>query len=390
MPGLFTDEAAPRIHSTLEDWRYWLALMRAPGVGPVAFKRFLERFPGPREVFETSRAEWNALKVKTALVDYLLDPDWKAVERDLAWLEAGPERCVVTLHDTLYPPRLREIHDPPPILFVEGDPGLLHAPQLGMVGTRNPTRGGERTAHEFAEHLAKMGLVITSGLAFGVDAAAHRGALAGGGATIAVLGTGPDVVYPAKHRDLARQIAAQGALVSEWMPGTPPRTIHFPRRNRIISGLSLGSLVVEADLRSGSLITARLAAEQGREVFAIPGSIHNPMARGCHALLKEGAKLVETAEDIVEELRGFRPGVALDIPESALPGVDSSHPGLDEEYRRLLEYIDFDEPVTVDILVERCGLTAETVSSMLLILELRGFAAAHSGGRYTRLAQRID
>jgi DNA processing protein len=206
------------------------------------------------------------------------------------------------VNDGRYPPLLREIPQAPPVLFVHGDPDCLRVPQLAMVGTRNPTPSGRETARQFAAHLAGAGMIITSGLALGIDAAAHQGALAGGGRTIAVMGTSLDRVYPAKHRDLARAIAERGALVSELPTGTPALAENFPRRNRLISGLALGVLVVEAALQSGSLITARLALDQGREVFAIPGSIHNPLAKGCHALIRQGAKLVETANDIVEEL----------------------------------------------------------------------------------------
>jgi DNA processing protein len=367
-----------------EEWRWWLALWRAPGVGPKAFARFLEHFHTPQQVFAAPRAQLQALGIKTELIDYLQNPDWSAVAYDLDWLQ-DPVRYLLTLPDPLYPARLKAIHDPPPLLFVQGDPRILAYAQLAVVGARNPTRGGEENALEFARHLAGLGIVITSGMATGIDAAAHRGALEAGGQTVAVLGTGPDIVYPAKHKALAEAISANGALVSEFMPGMPPRSGNFPRRNRIISGLSLGTLVVEASLRSGSLITARLAAEQGREVFAIPGSIHSPMAKGCHALLKEGAKLVETAEDIVEELRLYP--VPVKDPPAALPG-SSAEPGLDEDYRRLLEYMGLEEPVSVDLLVERCGFNADMVSSMLLILELRGLVTSQSGGRYTRLALR--
>ncbi|MDX1655862.1 MAG: DNA-processing protein DprA, partial [Candidatus Competibacteraceae bacterium] len=272
-----------------------------------------------------------------------------------------------------------------------GDIQLLNWPQLAVVGSRNPTPAGRETAREFAAHLARGGLAITSGLARGVDAAAHRGALEAEGATVAVLGTGPDRVYPARNRDLAHAIAATGgALVSELPPGTAVAAEHFPRRNRLISGLSLGVLVVEAALKSGSLITARLAAEQGREVFAIPGSIHNPLARGCHNLIRQGAKLVETAADILEELgaqAGLNPPVENPQADPAQGGsaLQPQRDGaLDEDYRYLLQCLG-DGPVSVDALVERSTLTAEAVSSMLLILELQGFVAAAPGGLYARL-----
>jgi DNA processing protein len=248
-----------------------------------------------------------------------------------------------------------------------------------MVGTRNPTPAGQETAQEFARHLAGVGLTITSGLALGIDAASHRGALAAGGYSVAVVGTGLDRVYPARHRELAHQIAEQGALVSEFSPGVPPLAANFPRRNRIISGLSVGTLVVEAARQSGSLITARLALEQGREVFAVPGSIHNPQARGCHQLLRQGAKLVETAQDVLEEL-----GTLVSyVPQAAMqPDPDSdSLSELDADYQKVLKCIGH-EPTSVDTVVERSGLTADAVCSMLLVLELQGFVAATNGGHY--------
>ncbi len=344
------------------------------------YARLLERYGAPQPVFQAPRRELSELGLADPTLDYLAAPDWSAVERDLAWL-ADPDNHLLRLTDPGYPSLLREIHDPPPVLFVRGDPGHLTLPQLAVVGTRNPTPGGRETSREFAAHLAAAGLTITSGLALGVDGAAHQGALDAGGVSIAVLGTGPDRVYPAKHRELAHAIAAQGALVSEFCPGTVVQAEHFPRRNRIISGLSLGVLVVEAAVRSGSLITARQALEQGREVFAIPGSIHNPVARGCHALIRQGAKLVETAADILEELGAL---AALAAPERPSAPPTAAVAELDQDYRRLLDNLGH-EPVSVDLLVERCGLTAEAVSSMLLILELQGYVSAAPGGLYSRL-----
>ncbi len=307
-----------------------------------------------------------------------------AAEHEIAWL-AEPHHHLITLSDPRYPPLLREIADPPAALYVIGDPAVLSSTQLGIVGSRNPTPGGSETAHAFATYLTLSGLTITSGLAMGVDAAAHRGALVAGGKTIAVAGTGLDRVYPARHRELAHQIAAQGALISEFPLGTPALAFNFPRRNRIISGLSLGVLVVEAALQSGSLITARLAAEQGREVFAIPGSIHNPLARGCHALIRQGAKLVETAADILEELG---PIAQLSVPARQTDGVGNITSGLGVEAMTLLECLGFD-PTPVDSLIERSGLTPEAVSSMLLVLELQGHVVSAPGGHYNRVIKRI-
>jgi DNA processing protein len=254
--------------------------------------------------------------------------------------------------------------------------------QLAIVGSRNPTPSGQQTAMDFARFLARAGLVISSGLAAGIDGAAHRGALQTDTPTLAVTGTGLDRVYPARHRDLAHRIAEQGALVSELPPGTPPLPANFPRRNRIISGLSIGTLVVEAAQKSGSLITARLATEQGREVFAIPGSIHNPLARGCHALIRQGAKLVETAEDILEELGPLLGSLVAAGTQAADP-VEPAPRKWDQEYQQLMAALDFD-PAPVDLLIQRSGLTADAVSSMLLLLELEGFVSAAAGGRYCR------
>jgi DNA processing protein len=277
---------------------------------------------------------------------------------------------------------LREIPDPPPLLFVHGDPEVLHTPQLAMVGSRNPSVSGSETAREFAYHLATSGLSITSGLAIGIDGASHAGALDAGGITIAVTGTGLDRVYPASQHDLAHRIAEQGALVSEFPPQTQVKSGNFPRRNRIISGLALGTLVVEAAHKSGSLITARLASEQGREVFAIPGSIHNPMARGCHRLIRQGAKLVETANDVLEELAPLLQELE-PLPHQGTQESLELRDELDAEYQLLLKCMGFD-PTPIDLLIERSGLTAEVVSSMLILLELEGHVSSAPGGIYCR------
>lgn len=353
--------------------RYWLALMHAPGVGAVRYGELLRQVGTPETLFHIPSLP----NITPELQAYLQNPDWVSVERDLAWLEQ--ENChVLALDDATYPPLLREIHDAPPLLFVRGDPHQLHNPQLAIVGSRNPSVIGKETAHSFSRSLAEAGMVITSGLALGIDAAGHQGAMAGGGNTVAVFGTGPDRVYPARNRDLAHAIVeCGGALVSEYPPGTLPLAGNFPRRNRIISGMSLGTLVVEAALRSGSLITARLATEQGREVFAIPGSIHNPLARGCHRLIREGAKLVETAQDVLEELAPqLHAALEAAVCETSVTAPDDPP---DDDQQRLLASIG-DAPSGVDQLVERSGLTAETVSSMLLLLELQGYVISTAGG----------
>ncbi len=361
----------------------WLALLHAPDIGPVTAAGLLERFGSAQAVLSAGRKAWSEAGLSSAAQQALAQPDAARLATDLAWLES-PDHHLIVRDDPRYPQRLRLLEGAPLVLFVVGDPELLALPQLAIVGSRNPTPGGLDNAKAFAESLARAGFVITSGLALGIDAAAHQGALAGG-LTLAVCGTGLDRVYPAKHRDLAHAIARQGALVSEFPPGIPPVAANFPRRNRLISGLSLGVLVVEAALQSGSLITARLATSQGREVFAIPGSIHNPLARGCHRLLREGAKLVESAQDILEEIAPL-----LDLPLSCNAVTDSGgvkpvgDDSPDPEYRQLLDALGH-ETARIDQLVERTGLAAEAVASMLLILELRGLVSLAPGGQYQRI-----
>ena len=303
-------------------------------------------------------------------------PDEK-IAKDLVWLQSD-NHFIIPITAAEYPRLLKDIYDPPLALFAIGDVSLLVAPQLAIVGSRNPTASGRETAFGFSKSFAKNGLVITSGLALGIDAASHEGALAAMGKTIAVCGTGLDRVYPARHRDLARKIAETGLLISEFPLGMPPQAQNFPMRNRIISGLSVGTLVVEAALRSGSLITARSALHQGREVFAIPGSIHNPLARGCHNLLKDGAKLVETAEDVLEELVSL---LGVSLAQSEVVSIENqvTAPILDEEHLVLLENVGH-EPTAIDLLVERTGFSAAAVASMLLMLELEGVVHSVSGG----------
>lgn len=365
--------------------RPWLILGRAPGIGPRTFGRLLAHYGSPEAILAAPTTELRELGVKAPALAHLATTHPIGIDQDLKWL-AQPNTNLITLQDPRYPPLLAELSDPPPLLFVLGDTELLSQPQIAIVGSRNPTPSGLHNAQAFARELSSCGLIITSGLAIGIDAAAHEGGLAGGH-TLAVLGTGPDRVYPASQRDLAHRIATQGALVSELPPGLGARAEHFPRRNRLISGLSLGTLVVEATPQSGSLITARLAVEQGREVFAIPGSIHNPLARGCHALIRQGAKLVESAQDILEELAPLL-GASLSHPERSSgphsPDTQGGEP-LDEAYRALLGCIGQD-PITPDELIARSGLSPQQVAAMLLILELQGKILACPGGRYCRSA----
>jgi len=360
----------------------WLILYHAPGVGTLHLLRLLERFGDAREIIHASAEHLQSSGLSPETVTWIRQPDRERVDRDLAWLEL-PDNHLLTFRDTSYPPLLLHIPDPPPVLYVHGNVASLSNLQLAMVGSRNPTVSGRRTATEFACSLAEAGLTITSGLALGIDTASHVGALASDKSTVAVMGTGLDRVYPAANRELAHRIAEHGALVSEFPIGTPPRPENFPRRNRIISGLSLGTLVVEAATRSGSLISARCAAEQGREVFAIPGSIHNPLARGCNALIRQGAKLVETAQDILDEL-GPLAATGTAKCRTARDENPEVTPALSMDYIQLLDLMGYDH-ISIDSLVETSGLTAAEVSSMLLQLELKGFIASSPGGLYNRL-----
>ncbi|MGR8940141.1 MAG: DNA-processing protein DprA [Gammaproteobacteria bacterium] len=349
--------------------------MRAPGVGSRTFLTLLETH-SPAQLFSESPAALTALGLKSAAIDAIRKPDWRAVEGDLAW--AGePGQHIITLADPDFPALLKQIADPPPVLFVRGNVAVLSRPQIAIVGSRNPSSLGRQTAFQFAKALSAHGLVITSGLALGIDAASHEGALHGQGLTLAVSGTGPDRIYPATNKPLATRIIDKGAILTELPPGTPAKAHHFPRRNRIISGLCQGLLVVEAARESGSLITARLALEQNREVFAIPGSIHNPLARGCNALIREGAKLVETVGDILEELN-------INYQQDANYHPDPEQSKLDLEQQTILNLVMYD-PTSIDDLVEKTGKSVEMIASTLLILELQGYISAVAGGCYTRI-----
>lgn len=367
--------------------RSWLALIRAPGLGPGRARRLLERFGEPGAVLDAGVSAWRGAGLADPLCQALAQPDWAGVDLDLAWLAqsgdsaAAPAvRSFITFRDPLFPPQLAEIAQAPLALFGMGDPDLLRLPQIAVVGARSASAQGMENAQAFAAELSRRGFTITSGLALGIDAAAHRGALQADGLTIAVCGNGLDRVYPARNRELAHAIAARGLLLSEFPVGVPPLPEHFPRRNRIISGLALGVLVVEAARESGSLITARLAGEQGREVFAIPGSIHNPLARGSHALIREGAKLVETVEDILAELAPQLPAA-----RAALGGgTNPADPVSDPDQARVLLALGF-ETVALDHLVGRLGLPVERISAALLTLELEGLVSAGPGDTFTRL-----
>ncbi len=361
---------------------HWLTLMQAGGVHAGRVKALREQLGSLEAIMGASASVLSGHGLSDSTIRALGSPDASQLARDLTWLQRDG-RGLLTMDDPRYPPLLREIADPPCALFYVGNIDILQLPALAIVGSRNPTASGRDTAAAFARHLAGVGLCIVSGMASGIDGAAHRGALAAPGHTVAVCGTGLDRIYPPAHRDLAVAIAANGLLLSEYPSGTPPRKFHFPQRNRIISGLCVGTLVVEAARQSGSLITAQQAIEQGREVFAVPGSIHNPLARGCHQLLREGAKLVESAEDILGELGAMV--AAHSTAEPAENTVAIEHHD-DEDYVTLLAALDFD-PVSIDTLIKRTGLTPDAVSSMLLILELQGRVVAVSGGRFVRCGE---
>ncbi len=371
----------------------WLLLLRLPGASPAVLCRLSALCGTPEAMLEAPRAQLLCAGAGEDLCESLAvwrdggarrDALWRQRDADAAWLEREGV-SLLALDDSTYPPPLRELSVPPPLLFVRGDLSALSAPQLALVGSRQPTPGGADSARSLAAALAARGLVVTSGLARGIDSVAHRAALVAGGRSVAVLGAGLDCIYPPEHRQLAAEVAASGAVVSEFPPGCPPLRGNFPRRNRVISGLSLGVLVIEAAERSGSLITARCAREQGREVMAVPGSPHNPMARGANALIREGAALVECAEDALAELTAqFRP---LPAAGDAATAVDASRvaaaPPLDAGLRVLLEAVGF-EPTPVDLAIARSRLAPAAVSAALAELELQGLVRRTPGG-YLRM-----
>ena len=370
---------------TTQDGFAWAALTRAPELTVPRLATALETLGGPTGILGASDAMRARAGLSPATRAFLASGEAQPTAAEQRWLQA-PNHALLGVTDPAFPNLLRAIGDAPIALYVDGCAGALSTPQLAIVGSRNPTAQGRDTAYAFAKYLSQQGLTITSGLAMGIDTQAHRGALAGTGATVAVLGSGIDVIYPGENAALAASIAARGALISEFPLGTPPRREHFPRRNRMIAALALGTLVVEAARRSGSLITARLAGEYGREVFAIPGSIHNPLARGCHALIRQGATLTESADDVLRELRfPANSGVAVPAPAADAPGA-AGPPGMDKDHKILLDALGFD-PADVDTLVARTGFKAEAVSSMMLILELEGHVQAAPGGRYSRVAR---
>jgi DNA processing protein len=361
-------------HQPADDTDAWLRLALTPKLGPSTQRKLLRAFGGPREVFEASPGE--LVRAAGESVASTLHPgaDPALVQQSLAWLQESGNH-LLTLADERYPRVLLQTADPPLLLFVKGRVELLDHAALAVVGSRTATPSGTRDAEAFAQVLSDAGLTIVSGLALGIDSAAHRGGLSGASSSVAVLGTGLDKVYPARNRELAHRLAIAGALVSEFPLGTPPLAANFPRRNRVISGLSRGCLVVEAALRSGSLITARQASEQGREVFAVPGSIHSPLSKGCHWLIKQGAKLVETAQDVLEELG---------MVAAATPRTEDGAPPLQAHESALLTAMGF-EPVDPDTICQRAHLAPDAAAAILLKLELDGYLSRLPGGLLQRM-----
>jgi len=368
--------------------RAWFVLARAR-VGGNSLKELLDRYGSSDKIVALPARELRTFGLSEAAQGAISTPDEAAIAKDLAWL-ARDDNHIIHPQSPWWPELYRQLADAPTLLYVRGNVDVLHLPSLAIVGSRNPTRGGVVNAYEFSRHLGGAGFGIVSGLAQGIDTAAHQGALDAHANTVAVLGHGIDRVYPAANHELAHRIARQGALLSEYPLGSSPRREHFPQRNRLISGLSLGTLVVEAAKRSGSLISARLAAEQGREVFAIPGSIHNALSRGCHQLIRQGAKLVESADDIVSELAPLvahlmqNSQLPSSLPSSAESLQNEAVPQHDTEYEQLISLLGHD-PATADELARQSGLTIGQVSSMLLILELEGEIEALNSGQYARL-----
>ncbi len=390
----------------MDDLQHWVRLLRVPKIGPRRYQKLLTAFATPENVFNACISELVDAGIPKKQAEAIMHQPEDSSVADLAWLNASASHHIVTYHDEHYPERLKLIESPPPLLYVQGDVHLLKDPQLGIVGSRHPTQSGQDNAYQFAKYLSNQGLCITSGLALGIDGFSHKGALDATGATIAIMGTGLDRVYPAAHHGLAHQVIEKGAIVSEFCVGTPVRAANFPRRNRMISGLSVGVLVVEAAVKSGSLITARYAMEQGKEVFALPGSIHNPLARGCHHLIRQGAKLVETAEHIFEELVPVlqdalhpseqsehsptshfdtKPHSKTDVAtiNSIEKSYNESNDELDSDELKLLDAMGYD-PIPIDQIVEQTGFAIDAVSSILLLLELKGYVSACGRSQYLR------
>lgn len=367
----------------LDELSLWIALSQTPGLGNAALCQLLTKYGSPEAIYNASIKQLREIVEEDVARKISLGLNVEAIAPTLNWLQKDNVH-IVTLADSEYPQKLLEINNPPAVLYAIGHLRWLNHPSLAMVGSRSATPQGEKNAEDFAESLCNQGLCIVSGMALGIDGAAHRGALKANGATIAVVGTGLDIVYPARHRDLAHKIAERGLIISEFPLGTPSKAQNFPRRNRLISGLSLGCLVVEANIDSGSLITARLATEQGREVFAIPGSIHSPVAKGCHRLIKQGAKLVENTQDILEEIKQLLPATTSAYSPTGLIGNIEKNQDTALEGNTVLELMGFDA-INFDTLQRLTALTTEALSAMLMLLELDGKITVLQGSKYQRL-----
>jgi DNA processing protein len=359
----------------------WVRLTATPGIGCGAAKKLLLAFGLPNQIFSASYGDLKQVVSERQAKALCLPPTeatLSLIARTELWC-AEPNNFLITLADKRYPAQLLEISDPPTLLYVKGKPDLLSKVSVAVVGSRNATTQGNINAKQFSSSLSQSGITIVSGLALGIDAAAHQGGLEGAGSTVAIIGTGIDIIYPARNQELAHKIAAQGCIVSEYPLGTPSIATNFPRRNRLISGLAQGVLVIEAAAQSGSLITARMATEQGREVFAIPGSIHSPLAKGCHQLIKQGAKLVETAQDILEELQlGGTATSSISVHATAINEEKSSSDS------NLLAEMGY-EAIHPDELALRCKMNSAELTAELVILELDGHVEILAGGMYRRI-----
>lgn len=359
----------------MEQIEYWLTLINASGLNLSRCIQLLKKFRHPQAICSASEAQLEACGLAAKTITELKNPDARLLSQQINWSQQ-PGHSILTWDHSHYPALLKTIYDPPPVLFVEGHTEILNLPQCALVGSRNPSPQGRETAYQLAMDLVQAQMIITSGLAIGIDGASHQGALAANGKTIAVLGSGLASIYPRSHKGLAAKISEQGALVSEFPPQALPLPWHFPQRNRIISGLSLGTCIVEATINSGSLITAKIAADQGREVFAVPGSIYNPLTKGCHALIQEGAKLVTGAIDILNELK----------PEDVQYICTKNSPAnleLDSISHQLLECVGF-EVTSIDQLVQRSGLAVDQVTAQMIMLELKKYVHSAQGG-YLRI-----
>lgn len=381
-----------------EERRARLHFWRTKGIGPASIQHLIQHFGSVATALAASDQELLAAGLKPQGVQAYRQQDPHAADVDWQWFQAANNHHILVPEDPEYPELLKSIRTAPAVLFVLGNPQLLNDPQIAIVGSRNPTQYGKENARAFAAHFANNGLTVTSGLALGIDGISHQAALGENGQTLAVVANGLDIIYPLRNRHIAASIEQQGAIISEFPIGIAAHPQHFPRRNRIISGMSFGVLVVEAALQSGTLVTARHAMEQAREVFAIPGSIHNPLSRGCHHLLRQGAKLVETANDVLEEIapqlnNWLQQDKHLSLPlnhssnESSVSSTTTDCSTLDPEHQQVLDALSY-EALPVDQIILGTGLTAEAVSSILLMLELQGLVTACGGGTYMRLGSK--